>query len=264
LVLTVKFLLENELQPFFKMVYVISEKTVGSVVVLAIRIKDNKLVALKFIVDKSKATREVTILKLLKGKNHTIKLLDHFYIQSADLHCLVLPYYEGGKVPTADNEIRSYMTQLLKALQYCHKENIIHRDVNLNNILFQRSKCLDVVLADFDSAVSQSDPLFRTGTLPYMAPELLGPWGDDYGFLVDIWSAGVVFVELLLEKPLFCPKDMEDMAGKVKHFLDSEDFWKESKFPKDLEEVLKCMLTKEKNRKNASELLKMQYFRQCK
>ena len=57
---------------------------------------------------------------------------------------------------------------------------------------------INVVLADFDSSIKRgTGQLYRVGTLPYMAPEILAGWGDEYNFLVDIWSAGVVFAELI-------------------------------------------------------------------
>jgi len=263
LVQTVESLIEKELQTLYKMERVISKKTIGSVVVLATRVKEGDQVALKFMVDKSKALREITILECLEGKCHTIKLLDHFYSQSAGLHCLVLPYY-GGKGLTSEDDIRIYMTQLLQALEYCHKKKIIHRDVNPNNVLFKKTDCLDVVLADFDTSAFQIDDLsWRVGTLPYMSPEMLfGRNNPD--FRVDIWSAGVVFVELLLKKSLFRPKDMEEMINIVTAFLSDNTFWKEHSFPRDVEHVLKCMLVEEKNRKTASQLLKMKYFKKSK
>jgi len=160
------------------------------------------------------------------------------------------------------DDIRIYMTQLLQALEYCHKKKIIHRDVNPNNVLFKKTDCLDVVLADFDTSAFQIDDLsWRVGTLPYMSPEMLfGRNNPD--FRVDIWSAGVVFVELLLKKSLFRPKDMEEMINIVTAFLSDNTFWKEHSFPKDVEQVLKCMLVESKNRKTASQLLKMKYFKQ--
>jgi serine/threonine protein kinase len=61
------------------------------------------------------AENEIEKLVKLEGKHHIINLKDHFVMQSCDLYCLVLPYYPGGEIPKSDDEIRSFMFQLLQA-----------------------------------------------------------------------------------------------------------------------------------------------------
>ena len=127
------------------------------------------------------------------------------------------------------SEVRAQglMRQLLSALEFCHKNAIIHRDVKPENLLlFGDSHSADVVLklADFgtvrvlDDNFGQSPQTteHRTeqaprglieamramvtstsqrGTSYYMAPEVC--YRRPYGQAVDVWSAGVVLHVLL-------------------------------------------------------------------
>ena len=71
--------------------------------------------------------------------------------------------------------------------------------MKLSNIFYntQSDSQLDVVLGDFGFATQYDENgLPAVGTIPYMAPEMLTTF-PDYGVEVDIWSAGVVFVELV-------------------------------------------------------------------
>ncbi|XP_008677342.1 cell division cycle 2-related protein kinase 7 isoform X2 [Zea mays] len=104
---------------------------------------------------------------------------------------------------SAPSQVKVYMGQLLKGLQYCHANNVLHRDIKGANLLITGGKLLK--LADFGLA-----RLFtRDGTLTnhvitlwYRPPELL-LGATSYAEPVDIWSVGCIFAEFLLKKPLF-------------------------------------------------------------
>ncbi len=95
------------------------------------------------------------------------------------------------------------MRQLLTGLYYCHRNNILHRDIKGSNLLIDNSGILK--LADFGlarSCASESAKTLtnRVITLWYRPPELL-LGTQSYGPAVDLWSAGCIFAELLLGKP---------------------------------------------------------------
>ena len=96
------------------------------------------------------------------------------------------------------------MQQLLTGLNYCHLNNILHRDIKGANLLIDNNGVLK--LADFglarSCALETSRALTnRVITLWYRPPELL-LGTQAYGPAVDTWSAGCIFAELLLGKPI--------------------------------------------------------------
>lgn len=108
----------------------------------------------------------------------------------------------------SDSWVVNVVSQVLKGLEACHQNSIVHRDLSPNNILIDES-CV-VKLADFGISISQNEPekSVRTsntpgmGTLWYMAPEiLLG--STMYTAAVDIWSVGCIIVEMVLGHPPF-------------------------------------------------------------
>ena len=85
--------------------------------------------------------------------------------------------------------------QIILGIKYIHEQNIVHRDIKLENLLIDLNN--NVKICDFGigrKISSKNQLLFdQCGTLMYMAPEiLLSTKEKGYeGFPVDIWSAGI-------------------------------------------------------------------------
>ena len=96
------------------------------------------------------------------------------------------------------------MQQIFYGLDYCHRRGVMHRDIKTSNILLNNEgvlKLADFGLANFISARYKQPLTSRVVTLWYRPPELL--FGStNYGAYVDMWSAGCVFAELLIGKPI--------------------------------------------------------------
>ena len=84
---------------------------------------------------------------------------------------------------------------ICKALEFCNKSNIIHRDVKPSNIFI--TKWGGYKLGDFGAAIKITDSQNqdRMGTLKYMAPEVY--CGKPYSPNIDTYSLGLVLYELL-------------------------------------------------------------------
>jgi len=160
--------------------------------------------------EQERARREMKIMKLLTSlKNpYIVRLLE---AQETDTHfTLIVEYLSGGELLSyikqqkglSEQEAQRLFKQLLCAIECCHSQKIIHRDIKLQNILLDGNN--DLKLIDFGLSNFTSKGLFRNtfcGTPAYAAPEIL--LGTQYeGPEVDVWSLGVVlYVMLTTEFP---------------------------------------------------------------
>uniref|UniRef100_A0A6G1SCA4 cyclin-dependent kinase n=1 Tax=Aceria tosichella TaxID=561515 RepID=A0A6G1SCA4_9ACAR len=175
----------------------------------------NKLVALKEIhLEREEgvpftAIREVSLLKQLKHFN-IITLHDIIYTHKT--LTLVFEFVDRDLSRYLDecdhkinlNNVRLYLFQLLRALEYCHRRKVLHRDIKPQNILI--SSVGELKLADFGLARAQSFPTKtytdEVVTLWYRPPDvLLGNVG--YGTCIDMWGVGCIFFEMIAGFTLF-------------------------------------------------------------
>ncbi len=98
---------------------------------------------------------------------------------------------------------------ITEALEQLHTAQIIHKDINPSNIVFN-PKTNQVKLIDFgiSTALSQENPSLKhptvlEGTLPYISPEQTGRMNRFVDYRTDFYSLGATFYELLTEHPPF-------------------------------------------------------------
>ena len=96
-----------------------------------------------------------------------------------------------------EKECKKLIIPILDALQYLHSQNIVHRDIKLENIIMDKKN--NAKLIDFGfSVIIYNDQKLKVfcGTPSYMAPEIVAK--QEYnGFSVDIWSIGVLLYTML-------------------------------------------------------------------
>ncbi|CAF9906864.1 hypothetical protein IMSHALPRED_005376 [Imshaugia aleurites] len=98
------------------------------------------------------------------------------------------------------SQVKCLFRQVLEGIDYLHRNDIIHRDIKMQNILLTAKGVLK--LADFGMARAYSPRPLTPGvvTIWYRSPELL--LGTKYyNPSIDLWSAGLVLAELLQSAP---------------------------------------------------------------
>ncbi|XP_038053272.1 serine/threonine-protein kinase PLK1-like [Patiria miniata] len=113
-------------------------------------------------------------------------------------------------------ETRYFMRHAILAMQYLHKNQIIHRDLKLGNLFINDD--MDLKLGDFGLAtkIEREGERKRTlcGTPNYIAPEVLAKKGHSYE--VDTWSLGCIMYTLLVGKPPFETSCLKDTYLRIK------------------------------------------------
>jgi len=207
---------------------VLGEGTYGKVYKAVSRIS-NQVVAIKRIKlnpddDEgvpSTALREVAVLKELDSE-YVVKLFEVFCSPSKLV--LVFELMEndlrkymkqvGGKIPP--HHVKSLCWQMVKGLEICHANRIIHRDIKPQNLLIDSKHRLK--LADFGLARAFMVPIpkytHEVVTVWYRAPEILLGSGA-YSIAVDMWAVGCVFAEMATGGPLFQGDSEIDTIFKI-------------------------------------------------
>jgi cyclin-dependent kinase-like len=87
--------------------------------------------------------------------------------------------------------VKSYVYQLIHAINWCHSHSVIHRDIKPENLLINlKNKSLKLCDFGFARQVEKHDELTDyVATRWYRAPELL-LGSTTYTFSVDIWAIG--------------------------------------------------------------------------
>lgn len=108
--------------------------------------------------------------------------------------------------------------QLADSLGHIHAANIIHKDINPSNIVFNPATG-QLKLIDFGIAtrLTRSNPTLKNpnileGTLAYMSPEQTGRMNRSLDYRTDFYSLGVTFYELLTKQLPFQAQDAMELV----------------------------------------------------
>jgi len=177
------------------------------------------------------------------------------YDEEEGLAYLAMEYLEGEDLKSKirnraslslDEKLR-IMAEVCEGLSHAHKMGIVHRDVKPGNIFITTSG--EVKILDFGLARLASSDLTKTGvsmgTPAYMSPEQLR--SEKVDFRSDIFSAGVLFYELLTYKRPF--HGNSDFAISIKILQQEPDPIEihNSSIPPDVSAIVLRALAKERS-----------------
>ena len=250
----------------YKIIKEIGEGAFGKAY-LATHILLNINVVLKCgLIDDPNIVREIYYHKQLKHKNivslyEVIKTENHLWIALEYCQGGELYYYIYEKKRLELDECRNIFFQIVLGVKYVHSLNLSHRDLKLENILLADQKRTIVKLTDF-GFIREFNPQSRKflsticGTTVYMAPELLT--GQKYsGFVIDIWSMGVILYTMLNG---MLPFDDDDEM-KIQHKVINTEPMFYDHVPIDVNQLISKMLLKDPNqRPSLNEILNYSYL----
>lgn len=257
---------------FYKIKQKIGKGCFGQVY-LATQLLTNTSVALKAIPkiniknkdSRKKIEKEVEILKRINNNSHIIKLFEVF--EDNNNVYLVFEYLENGDLvkyfkanPLFDEpEQKVLFKKIVKGVEYLHKNQIIHRDIKLDNILLDRR--MNPKLCDFgiSSVQEPNKKIYDTGGTPaYLAPEVVKAEGE-VGLKSDVWSLGVLLYLLTFGIVPFKANDMQVLYNKI--IIGKYKFPEYEFATPELIELIKAMLVVDvKDRISIDDIINHQWF----
>ena len=226
--------------------------------------------------DEKNFMKEIAILRTLDHMN--ILKIYEFY-QDEKCFYLINEYCNEGDLfekiqqgPLNEYSVCYIIKQILSAIDYCHDNNILHRDLKLESILIEsidnviikneNIELYNIKISDFSSARSFrkiKNLSKKVGTPYYIAPEVLN---RNYNEKCDIWSIGVLMFMLLSGKPPFWGDTDKEIIQMVKE--GKMDFRKNewNNISNDAIDLVNNMLRYDsKKRFSAFECLKHNWFK---
>ncbi|XP_055986203.1 casein kinase II subunit alpha-like [Sorex fumeus] len=200
----------------------------------AINILNEKKVVVKVLkpVKKKKIKREIKILVNLQGGPNIISLLD--IVKDPDSRATALIFQHVNNTdfrdlyPTfTDYDIRFYIYEMLKALDFSHCMGIMHRDVKPQNVMIdhenKKLRLIDWGLAEFYYPGQKYT--VQVASRYFKAPELLVDY-QMYDYSLDLWSLGCMFASMIFQKePFFHGCDNYDQLVRIVKVLGTEGLY---------------------------------------
>jgi serine/threonine protein kinase/tetratricopeptide (TPR) repeat protein len=165
-----------------------------------------------------------------------------------------MEHVEGGSLADrlragmmTSREVAEFLIPVARALDFAHKNNVVHRDMKPANILIDPQgvpKVTDFGIAKrltSESALTLSGAVI--GTPVYMAPEQARGTSRDVGAAADIYSLGAILYEMLAGRPPFLPEESDtSIMVRVATENPVSPAWHKPGVPRDLETIcLKCL-----------------------
>ncbi|KAJ1509313.1 Casein kinase II subunit alpha [Coelomomyces lativittatus] len=200
-----------------------------------ININNNQFCIIKVLkpVKQRKVNREIKILQNIAGGDNIVALLDVVRDPQSKIAALIFEYVENIEhkilyASFSDYDVRYYIYELLKALEYCHSKGIIHRDVKPQNVVIDHNKktlrLIDWGLADFYHPGVELN--VRVASRYFKGPELLVNF-QHYDYSLDMWSLGCMLASMVFKKdPFFQGADNNDQLVKITQVLGTEELEK--------------------------------------
>jgi hypothetical protein len=153
----------------------------------------------------------ITEISIMKTSSHQniVQYIDSFTV--GEQLWVIMEFMGGGcltevleqfeTVKMGEQQIALVCRDTLRALAYIHSLHCIHRDIKSDNILVGSDGVIKIADFGYAAQLTQTQKQRNTvvGTPYWMAPELIR--GHDYGIKVDVWSLGIMVIEMAEGEP---------------------------------------------------------------
>lgn len=252
----------------YKYIKYLGEGTNGKVVLVKNKITKEKyaMKTIKIQNNEDGAQKESEEMEYLKGINSpTVIKLKEFDIITGNLY-LIIEYAEFGTLSDViksyatkkdhipDDMIINWMTEILLGLYHIHEMGVLHRDIKSENLFLCKNSV--VKIGDLGAARALGEgarAATMVGTTYYMSPEVM--MNKDYSNIIDIWSVGVVFFELLSNTLPFKGLDAEEIKKKVVNVDYNLDLIPKTRNPELISLLKKMLVLKPEDRWKAIDCL---------
>ncbi|KAG7201533.1 hypothetical protein KM043_004284 [Ampulex compressa] len=249
----------------------IGEGSTGTVCIATDK-NTNRQVAVKKMDLRKQQRRELLFneVVIMRDYHHPniVEMYDSFLVD--DELWVVMEYLEGGALTDIvthsrmdESQIATVCSQCLKPLAYLHSEGVIHRDIKSDSILLTADGRVKLSDFGFCAQVSQELPKRKSlvGTPYWMSPEVISrlPYGPE----VDIWSLGIMIIEMVDGEPPFFNEPPLQAMRRIRD-MPPPKLKNSHKVSPRLQGFLERMLVRDPaQRATAAELLQHPFLRQA-
>jgi len=215
----------------FNLLRVIGRGSYAKVLMVELK-KTKRIYAMKVI--KKSLVRDDEDIDWVQAEKHVFEIATnypflvglHSCFQSPSRLFFIIEFVRGGDLmyhmqrqrKLAEEHARFYAAEISLALNYLHSNNIIYRDLKLDNVLLDHEghiKLTDYGMCKENIGRRDTTSTF-CGTPNYISPEQLN--GLDYNFSVDWWALGVLLFEMLAGRSPF------DLSGAPEGAENAEEY----------------------------------------
>lgn len=183
-------------------------------------------------VRKAKIKREIKVLQNLCGGPNIVRLHDVVRDAHTKTPSLIFEWIDNVNFRTLypclkESDVRYYMFEILRALEFSHSRGIMHRDIKPHNIMIdpktRRLRLIDWGLAEFYHPGKEYN--VRVASRYYKGPELLVNLRE-YNYALDMWSLGCLFAGIIFDRdPMFKGRDNMYQLIKIAQVLGTKDLY---------------------------------------
>mmetsp|Transcript_17562 Transcript_17562/g.21453 ORF Transcript_17562/g.21453 Transcript_17562/m.21453 type:complete len:683 (+) Transcript_17562:151-2199(+) len=170
---------------------------------------------------------DLLFINELKNEIQIMKTLDHAHIaklvetyENKGQLYMVLELCSGGDLysrdPYTEDQAARIINNILSAVAFMHRHDIMHRDLKYENIMFaNQSPNAEVKIIDFGlSKKYMPSQILKdsVGTVYTMSPEILD---GDYTNKADVWAVGVLSYMLLSSQMPFYGRKRREILDKI-------------------------------------------------